>query len=233
MAAADDLTALFLESYRLRLLRGIEDRLAHDGLRLVAGVDEVGRGCLAGPVVAAAVLFDARDLTLVPGVDDSKKVPEERRARLAELVERCALATAWCAVPAETIERINIRQATLLAMRRVVSELEPQPDAVIVDAENPELDLPTLSIHRGDAWSYAVACASLVAKVHRDRLMDRWHSRFPEYDFRSNKGYGAPQHRRALEEIGPSPIHRLTFRSVVPRLAADGGAHGTARAGGV
>lgn len=221
--ASCDLTSLFVEAYRLSLLRGVEDLLAAGGYPLVAGVDEAGRGCLAGPVVAAAVLVDARSLHLVPGVDDSKNVPAERRPAIAELVRRSAVSSAWMAVSARTIERINILEATRMAMRQAVSALAERPDVVLVDAVPLQLDdstIPCSSLIRGDAWSYAISCASLIAKTERDRLMEAYDLEFPVYGFGSNKGYGAPPHRRALEDFGPSPIHRLTFRSVVPRVEA-------------
>ena len=225
MQKATDLTRLFCEAYRLFLHRGLEELISRGGGRLVAGVDEAGRGCLAGPVVAAAVLVDARCTASVPGVDDSKKVPAERREMLARAVRDSSVASAWVAVSADTIERVNILQATRLAMRRAVAELPVRPDAVIVDAVPLELDdrsIPCIPVVRGDAWCYAVACASLIAKTERDRLMERYHRQYPAYGFADSKGYGAPDHRRALDELGPTPIHRLTFRSVVPRHSPDG-----------
>jgi ribonuclease HII len=218
--AESDLTSLFCEAYRLFLHRGLEEILASGGHPLVAGVDEAGRGCLAGPVVAAAVLIDARAPNLVPGVDDSKKVSALRRTALAQAVRKSAVASAWIAVSPRTIERINILQATRLAMRRAVEGLAHAPDVVVVDAVSIELSdssIPCVPVVRADAWCYAVACASLIAKTERDRLMQSFHHEYPDYGFSRNKGYGAPEHRRALDELGPSPIHRLTFRSVVPR----------------
>lgn len=212
------LADLVAEAHRLRLLVGLEEELRVAGFHRIAGVDEVGRGCLAGPVVAAAVI--PRPGTVVPGVDDSKAVPAERRARLAAEIRRSSLATAVVAVAAEWIDRLNILQATRRAMRQALARLRPQPDLALVDAVPLEgLGFPCLSPVRGDVLSYAVACASILAKVERDGMMEQLDRDYPYYGFASHKGYAAPEHLRALESFGPSPVHRLTFRSVVPHLA--------------
>jgi ribonuclease HII len=206
----DTLSKLGLEAYRLRLLRGLDDQLRGLGWSRVAGVDEAGRGCLAGPVVAAAVIVDVE--SCLPGVDDSKKLRADDRTRLSRQIKDTAVA--WkvgLATPAE-IDRLNILEATRLAMRRAVSGLVPGPDCALVD-------VPCLSLVRGDIISYSVACASILAKAERDLLMRELDLKYPHYGFSRHKGYAAEEHRRALVAHGPSPEHRLTFRSVVPRGA--------------
>ena len=214
-AVHDAGVALMAEFFRLRLLRGLEAMLADDGFRRVAGVDESGRGCLAGPVVAAAVIADPR--RLVPGVDDSKRLTRAEREALAQAIRRSSLAVGWAAVPAETIDRVNVLEATRLAMVEALERLDPGAEVALVDAVPLRWRRPCLPLVRGDAWSYAIACASIVAKCERDRLMEEYDLQYPGYGFAQHKGYAALEHRRALEELGPSPIHRLTFRSVVPR----------------
>ncbi|HVS14683.1 MAG TPA: ribonuclease HII [Thermoanaerobaculia bacterium] len=208
------------ESYRLRLLRGLEAMLAGDGCHRVAGVDEAGRGCLAGPVVAAAVLVDPR--RAVPGVDDSKRLGTEERLGLERAIRSSALAVGCAAVSAEVIDRVNVLEATRLAMVRALEGLEPPVDVVLVDAVPLRWHRPCIPLVRGDAWSYAIACASILAKCERDRLMAGYDREYPGYGFASHKGYAAPEHRAALSELGPSPIHRLTFRSVIPRRPSAG-----------
>ena len=208
---------LFAEAYRLRLMRGLEESLARTGrYERIAGVDEVGRGALAGPVVAAAVIPDPR--RSIPGVDDSKRLSAPARERLAELIHVHSLATAVIAVSPADIDRINILQATKRAMNQALHALSPAPDLAIVDAVGlAEAPCPCLPVVRGDSVSYAVACASIIAKVARDRTMVELHEQHPYYRFDANKGYGAAVHLEALAAYGPSPHHRLTFRSVLPR----------------
>jgi ribonuclease HII len=215
-AATDSLTGFWCEAYRLRLLRGLEDLAAAAGFPLVAGVDEAGRGCLAGPVVAAAVVMDPR--RLVVGVDDSKRVQSELRAELGRRIRGAALACAWAAIPADVVDRVNVLQATRLAMLEALDRLEVRPHLVLVDAVPLRWRVPCLPLVRADQLSYAVACASIVAKTERDRLMQEYDQSYPGYGFAEHKGYAAVRHRQAIEELGPTPIHRLTFRSVVPRL---------------
>jgi ribonuclease HII len=218
-AAKDSLTGFWCEAYRLRLLRGLEDLAAASGFRVVAGVDEAGRGCLAGPVVAAAVVMDPRRLLV--GVDDSKRLPPELREHLAERVRASALACSWVAISADVVDRVNVLEATRLAMLAALDRLELPPELVLVDAVPLRWRAPCLPLVRGDRISYAVACASIVAKTERDRLMRDYDARYPGYGFAEHKGYAALRHRQAIEELGPSPIHRLTFRSVVPRFDDD------------
>lgn len=214
MATIADLLA---ESYRLRLMSGLEERLRSAGYLRIAGVDEAGRGCLAGPVVAGAVLVEPGQ-GVVPGVDDSKALSAERREALEGVIRRAHPVSSVVAISPEDIDRLNILEATRLAMRRALEGLPTRPDLAVVDAVRLErLPFPALPVIRGDAVSYAVACASILAKVTRDRLMQRLDRRYPAYGFAANKGYGSSEHRSALAEHGPCPVHRLTFRSVLPR----------------
>jgi ribonuclease HII len=218
---AGGLLALMAESYRLSLLRGLEAMAAGHGWHRVAGVDEAGRGCLAGPVVAAAVVVDPR--RAVPGVDDSKRLGARERFELERAIRSSALAVGCAAVSAAVIDRVNVLEATRLAMLQALDRLEPSADVVLVDAVPLRWRRPCIPLVRGDAWSYAIACASIVAKCERDRLMSGYDRQYPGYGFSSHKGYAAPEHRAALSELGPSPIHRLTFRSVIPRRQPTGG----------
>jgi len=196
-----------------------------DGRAIVAGVDEAGRGPLAGPVVAAAVILD--DERPIDGLRDSKLLTEARRVELAKAVRRRARAFAvGLAEPAE-IDGVNILQASLLAMERAVLRLGLKPDLLRVDgrqvprfdgAEQPFLAEPVV---RGDQLVPAISAASILAKVCRDRLMRRWHRRYPHYGFDSNKGYPTPRHLAALSRFGPCPIHRQSFAPVRRAPSAD------------
>ena len=212
---------LAAEAYRLHLLRSLEGQLALSGLERIAGVDEVGRGSLAGPVVAAAVV--PGESTVVPGVDDSKRLTAPQRERLAGWIRDSALAWSVVPIPPPAIDRMNILEATRRAMTKAVTQLDPPPDCVVVDAvELRSLPMPVLPVIRGDGLSYAVACASILAKVERDRMMRDLDRTYPHYGFAANKGYGAAAHLAALREFGPCPEHRLTFRSVLPSSGAGG-----------
>ena len=209
---------LFAEAYRLRLLRGLEDHLARCGFCRIAGVDEAGRGSLAGPVVAAAVIVDPR--SAIPGVDDSKCLDAACRERLAAAIRKSALAWAVVPIPPDVIDRINILEATRQAMRQSLARLAPAPDIAVIDAVALSgLGIPFLPLVRGDSVSYAVACASILAKTERDRMMVELHGQYPQYGFASHKGYSVPEHLRALEAYGPCPEHRLTYAPVLPREA--------------
>jgi len=210
---------LFVEAYRLHLLRGLEERLSRCGYGLIAGVDEVGRGSLAGPVVAAAVVLDGR--CLVPGVDDSKCLTAPERERAAAAIRSHAVAFAVAAIPPDVIDRINILEATRLAMGEALSRLRPAPDCAVVDAVRLSgFRFPCIPLVRGDCFSYAVAAASIVAKVERDRMMVDLDRKYPQYGFAAHKGYGVAEHLEALSAYGPSPIHRLTYKPVLPRQEA-------------
>lgn len=216
---------LLAEVYRLRLMRGLEDLLRGCGYGRLAGVDEAGRGSLAGPVVAAAVVVEPR--RMVPGVDDSKSLDAFERQRLAAEIRRVHPCSAVAAVSPSVIDRVNILEATRGAMTEALGALVPTPDLALVDAVRlTGTGFPCLPVIRGDQISYAVACASILAKVERDRTMVELDGAYPQYGFAANKGYGAPVHRQALADYGPSVVHRLTFRSVLPRAAAGSRAHG-------
>ena len=209
---------LLAEAYRLRLMRGLEDLVRGCGYGRIAGVDEVGRGSLAGPVTAAAVLVEPGKM--VPGVDDSKSLSAARREHLADAIRRVHPIHAVASVSPREIDRINILQATRKAMTQALEALDPAPDLALVDAVRLSgLESPILPVIRGDQVSYAIASASILAKVDRDRLMTELDRDYPQYGFASNKGYGAARHRQALAEIGPCEVHRLTFKSVLPRRA--------------
>jgi ribonuclease HII len=187
------------------------------GHRLVAGVDEAGRGPLAGPVVAAAVILDKRRLP--EGIDDSKALLPERRSALFDAILSSA-EVSIAAVSASEIDRIDIRQATLLAMRRAIAGLPRRPCIALIDGNDPpELDCETLAVVGGDALSLSVAAASIVAKVFRDGLMRRLESVHPGYGFANHKGYSTKLHLEALARLGPSAAHRRSFAPVRNALA--------------
>ena len=214
----DPLGALFAELGRLRLLDRVEKELRRRGYRLVAGVDEVGRGCLAGPVVAAAVILP--EDCVLPGLDDSKKIDAAGRERLDAYVRGCAIAVGLGVVSAREIDTRDILRASLRAMRIAVEALRPEPDAVLLDAVSiPGLRRPQLPVVHGDALCSAIAAASIVAKVFRDQLLEDLARTYPAYGFERHKGYGTPEHWEALRVSGPCPEHRLTFHGVVVGVA--------------
>ncbi len=191
-----------------------------EGARLVCGVDEVGRGPLAGPVTAAAVILPARGIPR--GLDDSKKLTAPERERLAVRVMACAdWAVAHASV--EEIEQLNIYHAAHLAMCRAVAALKSRPCVVLVDGNRipAQLDLPARAIVGGDAQSLSIAAASIVAKVTRDRIMVDLAQQHPGYDWDRNMGYPTPAHRRALAELGPTPLHRMGFAAIHKILCPD------------
>jgi ribonuclease HII len=188
----------------------LERALWAEGVQRVAGVDEVGRGPLAGPVVAAAVIF--RPEVRVPGVTDSKKLTEAMREELVVEIRRRALCIGVGAASPREVDRLNILRASHLAMRRAVAHLSSPPEHILVDG----LPVPTLgdrhtAVVDGDSKSFTIACASIVAKVTRDRVMKRLAARYPEYGWETNVGYGTPEHVSALGERGPTPHHRRSF----------------------
>jgi len=199
----------------------LETRLAGCGFGLVAGVDEAGRGPLAGPVVAAAVILDR--VTAPEGIDDSKKVSERARTALYEAIRATALAVGIGVVPPEVVDRANVVGATLRAMADAVDSLAVKPDCVVVDGNNlPDLAVPTITLVAGDACCLSVAAASIVAKVTRDRIMQEMDSVYPHYHFARNKGYGTRDHLEALRRHGPSEIHRFSFAPVSALVGAAG-----------
>lgn len=183
------------------------------GFRTIAGIDEAGRGPLAGPVVAAAVVLPP-DLTIA-GVDDSKKLTAGERDRLYDTIMAAALAVGVGSCDSRTIDRINILQATLRAMESAVGALPVAPDYLLIDGiSKTALPLPQKTLKKGDSHSLSIAAASIVAKVTRDRLMVEYDRQYPGYGFAGHKGYGSASHMEAIAQLGPSPIHRLTFRGV-------------------
>jgi ribonuclease HII len=199
-------------------MSAIERRLRDFGFRCIAGTDEVGRGCLAGPVVAASVILDSDPAIL--GVNDSKLISHEDRLEVCRAVLARARAVAIGVVEAGTIDAINILQASKLAMAQAVENLPIRPDVLLVDAITIEsLDMPQIPLIEGDKRSVSIAAASVVAKVYRDLLMESYHERYPVYDFKHNRGYATEIHQAALKTYGPIPIHRRSFEGVEePRL---------------
>lgn len=187
--------------------------MSDGGAVLIAGVDETGRGCLAGPVYAAAVILPRYHG--IKGMDDSKKLPPEAREELAPRIRRKALAWAVASATLEEIERLNILHAAMLAMRRAVEQLGVQPTGARVDGNYPPpLPCPVETIVGGDGKVASIMAASILAKVERDAEMRRLHEQYPDYNFASNKGYGTPEHLAALQRIGPCAIHRKLFAPV-------------------
>ncbi len=210
MAEGDRRNARRRERRRLNKLLDLERSLWANGLVRVAGVDEAGRGPLAGPVVAAAVVFPP-DFRGLARVDDSKRITAELRRELAERIRASAVCYGVGAASAREIDRINILRATHLAMRRALARLADAPEHVIVDG----LPVSDLGEHTavvgGDARVHCVACASILAKTTRDRLMVRLAARYPGYGWETNVGYATPEHRRAILDLGPTPHHRMSF----------------------
>lgn len=177
---------------------------------LIAGMDEVGRGPLAGPVCVACVIMPLDDV--IEGVDDSKKLSEKKRDALFEKIKEKAIAYSIEMVDEQTIDKINILEATKLCMKKAVEKLEIKPDVVLVDAiKSLDVTVPIRGIIKGDALSYSIGCASILAKVTRDRLMVELAKEYPEYGFEKHKGYGTKVHIEALKEYGPCIYHRLSF----------------------
>lgn len=206
--AAKRLEALEKEKRRIEKLRIYEEQYRE--YSFICGIDEVGRGPLAGPVAAAAVILpkDCRILY----INDSKQLSEKKREELYTEITKQAVAYAVGFASPERIDEINILQATYEAMREAVGKLNPQPDLLLNDAVKiPGIAIPQVPIVKGDAKSISIGAASIVAKVTRDRLMAEYDSIFPEYDFAGNKGYGSAGHIEALRKYGPSPIHRRSF----------------------
>ena len=192
-----------------------EEEARKAGYSFIAGLDEVGRGCIAGPVVAAACILDPSK-AYHPKLDDSKKLtPDLRQEIAAELKENC-IAYAIGQIEADEIDRINILEATKKAMLKAISLLKPAPDYLLIDALRLRAcPLPQRDIIKGDSISASIAAASVLAKTYRDDLMCRWHEEYPQYGFASHKGYGASVHWTALREYGATPIHRKTFNGVL------------------
>ena len=186
-----------------------ENRLHQQGITLIAGIDEAGRGPLAGPVTAAAVILPVD--AFIPGLDDSKKLSEKKRLLLENEIKEKSLAWACGSVNHLVIDEINIRRAAMLAMIKAVHRLAIQPQHLLIDAMELDLPMPQSSIIHGDANSVSIAAASIIAKNYRDRIMRQFDLIYPKYEFSRHKGYPTPLHKSLLREHGPSPIHRKTF----------------------
>jgi ribonuclease HII len=191
----------------------LEEAARGRGALRIAGIDEVGRGPLFGPVVAAAVILPKG--CRLPGLTDSKKLSEKKRNEFDREIRLNAVAWAIAAVDAETIDRINIRRASLEAMRRAVAQLALSPDFLLIDGRDTiEWDCPQQAVIQGDATSFSIAAASVLAKVHRDRLLVELDSEYPGYGLARHKGYCSPEHMAALELLGPTPLHRKSYQPV-------------------
>ncbi|NLJ78558.1 MAG: ribonuclease HII [Tissierellia bacterium] len=193
----------------------IENEIYDEGYRLIACIDEVGRGCLAGDVLACAIIMPQG--IVVDGATDSKKLSAKKREELYGEIKKTAIAIGIGRMDPRTIDDINIKESTRLAMRQAVLNLIDGagntviPDYLLVDAETIPIDIPQMSIIKGDVRSHGIACASIIAKVVRDELCRTWGIEYPGYGIGRNKGYGTKTHREALKRIGPSAIHRMTF----------------------
>jgi ribonuclease HII len=189
-----------------------ERALIEKGYQYVAGVDEVGRGPLAGPVVCAAVIMPLDEESLVIGVDDSKKLSEKKCEMLAEQIKQRALCYTIIEIDEKTIDEINILEATKLGMKRAIESLEIAPDTVLTDGNMTiNINFPQQSVIHGDALSYSIGAASIIAKVHRDHKMVEFAQTYPDYGFDKNKGYGTAEHIKGIKEKGLCPIHRRSF----------------------
>ena len=201
------------ERDRIDKLKYYENEAYREGYKLVAGIDEVGRGCIAGPVAAAAVILPV-DFYL-PGVNDSKLLSEKKRLQMAAIVKQEAMAWSVVMISSRRIDEKNILQATKEAMRLAVIELLPRPDFLLIDAVRiPDIDIKQYPIIKGDSLSISIACASIVAKVERDSSMRAFDHLYPGYGFSKHKGYATREHILALDNFGPSPIHRVSFEPV-------------------
>lgn len=215
------LAAKYLKSYKLKQsekervakLYFYEHKLYQRGYRRIAGIDEAGRGPLAGPVIAAAVILPPD--FFIAGLNDSKKLSSKKREGLYEVIMNSALAVGIGRAEPQEIDRLNILQADYLAMKRAVNALPLQPDYLLVDGNGtPETEFPCVPVIGGDRLSASIAAASIIAKVARDREMDDWDKKYPEYQFAKHKGYGTELHVKALEKYGVCPIHRKSFSLV-------------------
>lgn len=200
------------EDLRLEKMLAYEKELYAQGIDLIAGVDEVGRGPLAGPVVAAAVILPKA--CKIPGLNDSKKIPKAKHKAIYEAVLQNAIAIGIGVKDNHVIDQVNIYEATKLAMMEAIGQLEPQPQHLLIDAMKLDLPISQTSIIKGDANSLSIAAASIVAKVTRDQMMEEFDCEYPGYDFTQNAGYGTANHLAGLHKLGVTPIHRRSFEPV-------------------
>ena len=200
------------EDERLEGMLTYEKECYARGMELIAGVDEVGRGPLAGPVVAAAVILPKA--CKIPGLNDSKKIPKSKHKEIYEAVLQNAVAIGIGVKDNQVIDQVNIYEATKLAMMEAIGQLDPQPQHLLIDAMKLDLPIPQTSIIKGDANSLSIAAASIVAKVTRDQMMEEFDREYPGYDFAQNAGYGTANHLAGLDKLGVTPIHRRSFEPV-------------------
>lgn len=200
------------EDERLEGMLAYEKECYARGMELIAGVDEVGRGPLAGPVVAAAVILPKA--CKIPGLNDSKKIPKSKHKEIYEAVLQNAIAIGIGVKDNHVIDQVNIYEATKLAMMEAIGQLGPQPQHLLIDAMKLDLPIPQTSIIKGDANSLSIAAASIVAKVTRDQMMEEFDREYPGYDFAQNAGYGTAKHLAGLDKLGVTPIHRRSFEPV-------------------
>ena len=200
------------EDERLEGMLAYEKECYARGMELIAGVDEVGRGPLAGPVVAAAVILPKA--CKIPGLNDSKKIPKSKHKEIYEAVLQNAIAIGIGIKDNHVIDQVNIYEATKLAMMEAIGQLGPQPQHLLIDAMKLDLPIPQTSIIKGDANSLSIAAASIVAKVTRDQMMEEFDREYPGYDFAQNAGYGTAKHLAGLDKLGVTPIHRRSFEPV-------------------
>ena len=207
------------EDLRLESMLSYEKELYKHGLTLIAGVDEVGRGPLAGPVVAAAAILPKN--CKIKGLNDSKKIPKKKHLEIFQAVQDQALSIGIGIMDNQVIDQVNIYEATKLAMKEAISQLDPQPEHLLIDAMQLDLPISQTAIIKGDANSLSIAAASIVAKVTRDNLMKDYDNQFPGYDFAANAGYGTAKHLEGLDKLGVTPIHRTSFEPIKSLVAAN------------
>ena len=207
-----DIQKLIDEDERLEKMLAYEKECYASGMELIAGVDEVGRGPLAGPVVAAAVILPKA--CKIPGLNDSKKIPKSKHKEIYEAVLQNAIAIGIGIKDNHVIDQVNIYEATKLAMMEAIGQLDPQPQHLLIDAMKLDLPISQTSIIKGDANSLSIAAASIVAKVTRDQMMEEFDKEYPGYDFTQNAGYGTAKHLAGLDKLGVTPIHRRSFEPV-------------------
>ena len=200
------------EDERLEGMLAYEKECYALGMELIAGVDEVGRGPLAGPVVAAAVILPKA--CKIPGLNDSKKIPKSKHKEIYEAVLQNAIAIGIGVKDNQVIDQVNIYEATKLAMMEAIGQLDPQPQHLLIDAMKLDLPISQTSIIKGDANSLSIAAASIVAKVTRDQMMEEFDRKYPGYDFAQNAGYGTAKHLAGLDQLGVTPIHRRSFEPI-------------------
>lgn len=214
------ITFLFQERKRIESLKYFEKKLLFSGFEKVAGIDEVGRGALAGPIVASAVVFHKIEFFFVDNLKDSKKMTKKKREYLSGVIQATSHDIGIGIVSPEVIDRINIAQATFLAMKRAIMNLSDCPDYILVDGfKIPYIHIPQNHLIKGEDRSISIAAASIIAKVYRDKLMSQFHEEYPFYQFNQNAGYGTKSHLWAIKKFGICPLHRKTFKGVIENPA--------------